>query len=355
MRKFRSTGARWAVGVAVVVGMGSAPAAASAAHEPVVSDPIVDGLAGPLQFEVSTTGKVLVGQSFSGTVSLIDRRGDRTDLFDDPGVDGVSQGAFGTVVYTHTDPESGVAELRLWSPFGGSRVIADLAEHEATHNPDAVNSYGLFGLTDECAALLPPDAGLLPYTGIVESHPYAVTPGTFGWYVADAAANDVLFVDWRGNVSTVAVLPAQAPIEVTAAAAAANELPECVAGATFVAEPVPTDVEVGRGGRLYVTTLPGGPEDPSLGARGSVYEIDPRSGGVTQVATGFAGAVNLAIGPRNTIYVSELFADRVSKVVDGAPQPVVSVPSPSGLEWARNRLYVGTDTFGSGKIVTITM
>jgi len=142
MRKIRSTCVRWTAGIAVAVllGSGAGAGAASASREPVVSDPIVDGLAGPLQFEVSTTGKVLVGQSFSGTVSSIDRKGNLADLFNDPGVDGVSRGAFGTVVYTHTDSEAGAAELRLWSPFGGTTVIADLAAHEAAKNPDAVNS-----------------------------------------------------------------------------------------------------------------------------------------------------------------------------------------------------------------------
>ena len=162
------------------------------------------------------------------------------------------------------------------------------------------------GLSPECAAQLPPDEGLLPYTGIKDSHPYAVTPTFFGWYIADAAVNDILFVSWFGQVRTVAVLPAQAPVLVTAEAAASGEqpLPPCVVGSTFIAEPVPTDVEIGPGGNLYVSTLPGGPEDPSLGARGSVYKVSPWRGKVSQIATGFAGAANLAVSPWGQIYVS---------------------------------------------------
>jgi hypothetical protein len=343
-----------AVGVVGLVVVATA-SAASAHRAPVVSAPIADGLAGPLQFEVEHNGTVLVGQSFSGTVSTIDRNGTVKDLFNDPGVDGVSGGAFGTVIYTHTDPDTGVVDLRIHTPWG-PKTIASTINYENRKNPDANQHYGLQGLSADCAAQLPADAGLLPYSGIKDSHPYAVTPAPFGWYIADAAANDILFVNWFGQVKTVAVLPPQAPVVVTAAAVAASEdpIPTCIIGTTLISEPVPTDVERGPDGALYVSTLPGGPEDPSLGARGSVYKISPWSGRVGLVATGFAGATNLAVSPWGQIYVSELYANQVSTIVHGRPVPVASVPSPSGLEWSNGKLYVGADTFGSGKILTIS-
>jgi hypothetical protein len=350
--RMKSLGA--AVGTAVLV-LGATATSASAHHGPVVSDPIYDGLAAPLQFEVSNSGKVLVAQSFSGTVSTIDRHGVITDLFNDPGVDGVSAGFHGSVIYTHTDPDSGLIELRLHTKSGETKTIADIFQHEDTDNPDQGQTYGYQGLTPECAATLPPDFGIVPpYTGIKESHPYAVTPAWHGWYVADAAANDILYVDWRGNVKTVAVLPAQEPVLVTAEIAAAAGVPDCVIGTSFIAEPVPTDVEVGPHGKLYVSTLPGGPEDPSFGARGSVYKVNPWNGDVKQIATGLAGATNLAISPWGTIFVSELYANQVSMIVHGAPVPVASLTAPTGLEWARGKLYVGTDSFVSGKIQTIS-
>ena len=60
---------------------------------------------------------MLIGQSFSGTVSVLERDGTLTDLFNEPGVDGVSFGIWGSVIYTHSDFETGVKELKLrtWS------------------------------------------------------------------------------------------------------------------------------------------------------------------------------------------------------------------------------------------------
>ena len=98
----------------LVAGTASATAKAPA----VVSPPIVEGLAGPLQFEVGDNGHVLVAQSFSGTVSAVNRKGEIKDLFNDPGVDGVAAGPWGSVLYTHTDQEGGAAELRLRTKEG---------------------------------------------------------------------------------------------------------------------------------------------------------------------------------------------------------------------------------------------
>ena len=94
----------------------------------------------------------------------------------------------------------------------------------------------------------------------------------------------------------------------TAETAAAFGFPACSAGYGYSFEPVPTDIEVGTGGWLYVTSLPGGPEDPSLGARGSVLKIHPGTGEVRTVAKGLISATGLAVDRfTGTIAVTELF------------------------------------------------
>lgn len=312
---------------------------------------LADGLAGPLSIDVGSRG-VLVGQSFSGTISTVSKRGGGVnDLLNEPGAEAVADGPFGIVIYSVTD-ETG-AFLKLRWPWGTTSVIADLGAYEATNNPDSGQTYGITDpVTPECAAEWPTEQlGPITYTGQVDAHPYALALGDWGVYVADAGANAILHVDWFGNIRTVSVLPTQ-PIVIPADPTAIG-LPACVGGLTYNFEPVPTDIELsGRSG--YVSLLPGGPEDASLGARGSVVKVSLRSGGVTPVAGGFAGATDLALSPNGDLYVAELFGGTVTKVSrGGARSTVASLPSPAAVEWSDGRLYVAWDVFASGKVGTI--
>jgi hypothetical protein len=331
----------------------AAPAAAVT-----VSDPIVDGLAGPLQLAVGSDGTVYVGQAFSGKLTVVGKRGGTKDLVSAPGTEiaGVAAAGKGTLTFTTSgETEDGFfAEVRRVLPNGKVRSLADLFAFETNNNPDRVNSYGFQGLTPDCADQVPDEIGGQPYQGIIESHPYAVAllPGG-SRVVADAAGNDLVRVAANGKVSALAVLPPQ-PLEVTEEVAAGVGLPECTIGSSYNFEPVPTDVEVGPNGLLYVSTLPGGPEDPGLGARGAVYSVDPATGHVALVAGGFLGATNLAVAPNGTIYVAELFGNRISTVSGGGAKPFVEVPSPAAVEWADGKLYATVDVFGNGSVVTIT-
>ncbi len=105
------------------------------------------------------------------------------------------------------------------------------------------------------------------------------TYGKRSWIVADAGGNDLLKVNRHGKVSTIAVLPAQ-PLRSPPRLRQHSDCPTALVGLTYKFEAVPTDVEVGRDGYLYVTTLAGGPESPVLGARSSVYRVNPRNGQV---------------------------------------------------------------------------
>jgi sugar lactone lactonase YvrE len=87
-----------------------------------------------------------------------------------------------------------------------------------------------------------------------------------------------------------------------------------------------------------VSSLPGGPEGQSQGAWAAVYRVNPVNGTVTLIASGFAGATDLAISPAGTIYVAELFGDRISLVNNGAPEPLVALRTPAAIEWAAGAL-----------------
>jgi hypothetical protein len=324
-----------------------------------VSEPIADGFAGPLQIAVGATGRVYVAQDFAGVLSKIGKKGHVSDLASVPGeIAGVAAQGDGTVFYTASiggseDSPPTATELHRVLPNGHDRTIADLLTYEQTVNPDQVNTYGLVGASQSCADQWPAEAGPATYTGIVDSHPYSAALAPGGVYVGEAAGNDILRVTPDGAISTVAVLPPQ-PAVITADAAAANGLPECAIGLTYNFEPVPTDVEVGPHGMLYVSLLPGGPEDPSFGARGAVYTVNPRTGATHKIAGGFAGATNLALGSGGTIYVSELFADDIAVVQGGSKVDAIPLTAPAAVEYARGKLYASTNVFDDGAVVTIT-
>ena len=321
--------------------------------------PVVEGLVGPLGLAVSGNGTIYVGEAFAGQLTAVDRRGDRTVLATNPDggeIGGVDATSPGRVVYTavdYPDPEAQApANGRLVSLTGSRpRTPADIAGFEAANNPDGDLTYGFEDLSEECTAQLPPF--LQPYTGIVDSHPYAVAAIPGGHLVADAGSNNILEVDARGEISNVAVLP-PVPQEVTAEMAGQFGLPDCVVGETFLGESVPTDVELGPDGDYYVTTLPGLPEAPGSGA---VWRIDADTHEVEMLADGFVGAVDLAVDRDGTIYVAELYVGRISALsADGEITTVAEVDSPGAVEVTRRgELYATVGVFGpSGSVVRIT-
>jgi hypothetical protein len=228
----------------VVTGLAAAVIAAfgppaGAAPTATVSPPLADGLAGPLQIDVAPNGNVLVGQDFGGKLSLVGRAGGVADLLSASAeIAGVANGLFGIKLYTYwpqtMTPDgpvpAGDAELRYLDRKGREHTIADLTAYEEQHNPDSHQHYGLQGsVPTACSDGWPvEEAGPPSYDGGIDSHPYALASTVFGTFVADAAGNDILFVDLFGHVSTVAVLP-PVPMTITAEVAAGFGLPdECV-------------------------------------------------------------------------------------------------------------------------------
>jgi hypothetical protein len=102
---------------------------------------------------------------------------------------------------------------------------------------------------------------LLPY----DSDPYDVVAYRGGWVVADAGANDLLYVSANGRISMLARFPA-----------VAEQLPAGVLGnptpITVEAQAVPTSVAIGPGGALYVSLLRGVPSDPGTAY---IYRVVP--------------------------------------------------------------------------------
>lgn len=336
---------------------------------------LADNLFSPLSLAVDAHGNSYVAQSFIGVLTKVTPAGTQTTVATAPPGEaiGAVSSLGGTVYFAQGSQEELRFHLMSLEPGGEPQHLADLGEHEKNENPDQVNTYGFTDLDDECLAQFPePAAGFARYTGIVDTNPYASTATNHAIYVADAGANAILRVGWDGVVSTVAVLPPSPAVEVTAELAGRFGFPECAVGHGYSFEPVPTDVEVGPDGWLYVTTLPGGPEDPSLGMRGAVHKVNPWTGEVMTIATGFVGTTNLAV-ERNTgiVLVTELFggpegSGQVSVILPGSDMAFTSVPvrSPAAIELRGGTVYVTHDAFvpdetGApqpiGKLTTFTL
>jgi hypothetical protein len=324
-----------------------APQPSSAGPSVPDSPPVVVNatLAAPFNLAIAG-GKVYVADGGLNLVGKLGRGGDLITLAaDQPGASGIAVKGR-TIAFTTTVTEPGTfynseSGLNILGAKG-KRAYVDLHAVETNRNPDQVNSYGIEN-PSQCVIDALGDIGFpVSYTGAVDSHAYSVVAHGRNWIVADAGANVLWQVSGRGHVRTLAVLPPQ-PAVITAEGAAALQLPDCVVGVTYAFEPVPTDVEVGRDGFLYVTTLPGGPESPALGARGSLWRVNPFTGRAKLITSGLLGATNLAIGKHGTIHVAELFAGRIATIKGGTVRGYTPLPGVVAVETGpRGQLWAAT-------------
>ncbi|WP_141012663.1 ScyD/ScyE family protein [Nocardioides sambongensis] len=333
---------------------------------------LATGLITPLRAAIAPDGTAYVTQNFAGQMLRIKPGGKPKRIYRAPQA-GAEVGAVsvrgGTVTFATTpaedmpperalgrgfltarprsaaEPSAKVLTLRQIKKRGKTRTIvrtlADVGAHEAKNNPDGGVTYGFSDLDPECAAMLPPF--LLPYPGETYSHPYATATMKSTTYLADAGANDVLSISKTGKVRTLAVLPAVKVVAtqevIDAATAAGSPLPPCVLGKTYTGEPVPTDIEVGPGGKLYVSTLGGGIGE--ILPVGAVYRIDPKTGKATRLLGGLFTPVGVAVTGGGTIYAAELYSGRVVRARKGANRATTfaTKPMPAEVELAGGDLY----------------
>ncbi|HEY1116313.1 MAG TPA: ScyD/ScyE family protein [Acidimicrobiales bacterium] len=295
-----------ALAAVALVGTTFAPAHAS---EP---EPVVTGLpGGVLSLAVAEDGTVYASQNFAGVINQVaPGSGEATPIFADEGgreIGGLSL-AGDVLTFTATS-QGGPANAHVYSltpAEGGGFDQTDLADtwaYEKANNPDGTTKYGIAGLGKKCVKQIPKEMRgfVVLHKGIKESHPYATTSDGDVTYVADAAANAILAIEGDG-ISTVAVLP---PVKekVTKQFRKGMGLPKCTQGKVFKGESVPTDVELGSDGNLYVTTLGGG-----LGEMmpvGALYKITP-AGKVTQQTGGLMMPVGLAVSEGGDFWISTL-------------------------------------------------
>ncbi|WP_160329729.1 ScyD/ScyE family protein [Microterricola viridarii] len=342
------------------------PASAGGRHNeppPQAGTPVTlaDGLLTPLSMAVDRDGSVYVSQNFTGTLNKVTKKGETSVVASAPGDEiGAVSVRKNTVYFAQAAQDHSRSNMMALGKRGTPTPLADIAAYESEVNPDQINTYGFIDLPQSCADQFDPTAPpFLPatYTGAIDTHAYASIALDDAIYVADAGANAILRIDYDGTISTTAVLPPAAPVTASAEIVAQFGFPACAAGYQYAFEPVPTGIALGPDGWLYVSSLPGGPEDASLGARGSVLKIDPDDGEIRTVATGFVGSTGVAVSPKTgAVYVTELFGGpngtgQVSVVPRGADKASVllAISTPAAIALAKGKLYLTTDAFVLGE------
>jgi len=310
---------------------------------------LAEGLLSPLRAAVADDGSVYVSQNFAGQLMRVRPGHQPSVAYADPDGNEVGGVSVRGRVVTFTVTKSGEdgfpvdSWLKKLYPDGSVHTVANVRGFENETNPDSGTTYGFRDADPTCDPSWPAELGPATYAGLPDSHPYSTYALPHGWtYIADAGSNAVFLVSPRGRMRTIATLPA-IPYTITSSGASTLGVPACFVGRTYWFEPVPTDIERGSNGVLYVTSLPGGPEGPQLGARGSVFTVNPWSGRVRRLVGGLVGPTGIAVGGHGSLYVTQMFGDKISRINVGRHgawlADVVSTPVPAEVEWTPRGLY----------------
>ncbi len=304
------------IGLTAIAAVGlSLTIAPSAAADPSDLRVIASGFAGPLHVAFGPGHSLYVADAFAGVVARVDLKSGKTRQLADglgfsPGVD--VQG-HGQVLATSTLGSPGtlpVPDARLVRVRRDGRVSvkADLLAYEYANNPD--------GQAQDVDAI---------------SNPYSVLAVWNRAYVVDSAANAIIQVGANGSMRTLVVFPNITTGACTGVVNNDPEHPGC--------DPVPTDVELGPDGYLYVSGL--GAE-----VEGHIYKVDPRSGEIVRTWGGLPPLTGIAVTRNGTIYAASLFTDEVLRLSCGK-RTVASVPSPADVEIGHGMLVAASAYTGN--------
>lgn len=358
MKKTLSVAAVAACAAVALVAPGVAPAAATTSLDPTV---VVQGLNNPRQLSLIGTGQLLIAEAGRGGDQCVGEGEEQQCA----GTSGAVSVVLAPQVREGTSPRRIVSGLLSAAGPDGSFALG--ATGVSARSLAAIDSAVNFAPPEAFPPNLPGDqAGKLLRSGFlrptrivadiaafeaendpdgqgVESNPYASLAQRNRTLVADAAANTVVSVDRRGDVSLFAVLPT---VDTGACADIPNE------DGTNSCDPVPTSLAEGRDGYVYVGGLVS-----DVPGEGRVWKLDPRSGAIVDEWSGFTGVVGVAVGRDGSVYASELFANfnpetfsggALTKVAPDDSRVTIDVPFPGGVAVDRSgRVYVSAYSIAS--------
>lgn len=359
----KKTLALLAVGI-LAVGTAGPVSAAPPRPGPMI---LAEGLVSPLHVSVGAGGTPIVSQEFTG---MLTRLGTADPLYANPGWDVAGTATRGSTTFVLESQGAGgfdgnplAGHLQAIDSKGTVRTVTDkIAQFEQQYNPDGQVRYGLSPTASaDCAAQLAAVDPRGSYAGEVDSHPYALAVQGNTAYVADAGGNDILAVNLTsGAIRAVAVIPGRTVT--LPASVQGQDIPACE-GEAYGLEPVPTDVAIGPDGWLYVSSLPGGPEDGSLGANGAVFRVNPATGAVQEWVTGLVSPTGLAFDGSGNLYIASLFGGGIFKVEAGthAAEMFLAAPLSADVTVNGSTLYATTNALPgegeppNGKLISLKL
>lgn len=349
-----------AAATAALLALGPAAGAMAAPPEPGTTI-LKDALVGPMHLSVGP-GRVVTVSSGSGLTHIT--RKTATPIYDAPDWDVTGTAHQGSTLFFLESQGAGSEDTR---PLAGSLKAIDdrgrmatitdqLGAYETAVNPDGDVQYGLSAADaaahPQCVSQLGESELQASYRGEIDSHPYAVAVQGNTAYVADAGMKAVLSVDLTsGEVRTVAVLPPR-PALITQETSEKYAIPDCK-GLTYNVEAVPTDVEVSAEG-LYVSSLPGGLEDPILGARGAIFRIDPATGKTEVHVEGLLSPTGIALDGAGNLYVASLSGEGVLRIPAATRTATLYLAAreAADVEVSGSTLYATTGARGNGAVIS---
>jgi len=309
---------------AVLAGCGLSASAASGTPVPAVKV-IASGLNQPKKLTIAPDGSLIVALSGDGKAPSSCKNGDQRSCLDRSGaIDEVStSGRLTKLLSGLPSVSSGPKDPQATGPVEARVVGGDL---EVLFQDTVINAktgkeiYGTAGaLLDDLVAFSKSGRDVKAHFGpfearnnpdhgagtdvaygddfAIDSDPYSFVPYRGGYAVADAGANDLLFVSRTGKVSVLAVFPT---IGERAAAGTYGSTQKHAIKAQ--AQAVPSAVAVGPDGALYVGELGGTPFGVG---KSDVYRVVPGHKPAVY-ARGFTAIGDIAFDPEGRLLVLEL-------------------------------------------------
>ncbi|MHA6524115.1 ScyD/ScyE family protein [Tessaracoccus sp. G1721] len=327
---------------------------------------LAEGLTTPLHLAAGPFGSVTVSEGVTSRLTTVAQVEIRT-VYEAVGSDvgGVAYDG-STLVFVESrsagqDPSPPVSSLKSIDPDGVVRTITDeLARYAVDDDPAETVEYGLTGTdaSDNLLCVAELEALGVPARyrdGDVEpdSHVVSVAVARATAYVADAGAGAVLTVDLRsGEIRSMTALPAM-EVLFSEESARAWGMPSCV-GLRYDFEGVPTDVEVGPDGRLFVSAVPGGAAERIAPPLGAVYRVDTATGVSELYADDLVTPTGIALDDAGGLYIASLFGPGILKVAHGGGEAGLYLPAyrAADVEVSRSRLFATTRVLGNGRVIT---